>query len=148
MNRTSQKKKLFVSYMITSTMIFLVSAIMQASGPFNGGVQAVVGSSTAMMAAIQLTVVLVLNLFLHAMFYYGGFNSSPITKGVGIGAALGFFYCMFGLFVFQPHSIDSTPISEVITTLSGNVAEYTLGGILTAVISVSDVHKWGVMRAF
>tara|TARA_R110000868_G_scaffold364581_1_gene627455 strand:+ start:525 stop:968 length:444 start_codon:yes stop_codon:yes gene_type:complete len=147
MNRISQKK-LIISYLITSATIFIVSGIMQFSGTFNGVTHEIFGSSVALAAASQLMIVLALNFLLHAVFYFGGFNSSPITKGVGIGSALGIFYFAIGLFVFQAHSIDSAPIGEVAVSLGGNVVEYSLGGILTAVISVSDIHKWGLLRAF
>jgi hypothetical protein len=46
------------------------------------------------------------------------------------------------------YDINSDPIQLLMSALSGRVIEYSSGGVLTAIISVTDIHKWGLLRAF
>lgn len=148
MESTSQKK-IIVSYFITSAIIFMISALTNVMGVFGNGVgEAASTMSIELMAIIQLAVVLTANCFLHFVFYYGGFKSSPIAKGIGIGAFLGLTYFLVTVFAFNFYDINADPLLQIAGGMSGRMIEYSSGGVLTALISVSDIHKWGLLRAF
>ncbi len=138
-------KKVVVSYTLTSLMIFILSAFTSMMGVY-GKASGSLSMSVELMAVIQLIVVLVSNFLLHMFFYYGGFRSSPITRGVGIGAMLGVVYFLISVFVLNMYNVNS--VQMLLGAMSGRVIEYGLGGIATAVISVSDIGRWGLLRAF
>ena len=143
------QKKIVISYLVTSFMIFLVSAVTSTLGLFGDDVVSVSGSmSTELTLLIHFIVVLLANAILHGLFYYGGLKSSPITKGVGLGMVLGGLYFMVCTFVFNAYDINTDPISYLASAMSGRMVEYSSGGLITAIISVSDIHKWGLLRAF
>jgi len=142
-------KKIAVSYVITSFMIFVISAITSMLGIYGKDIgYGSVSMSVELMAVIQLTIVLVSNFLLHLVFYFGGFNSSPITRGIGIGAVLGLTYFMVTVFVLNEYNITTDPLRLLLGAMGGRMAEYSAGGIATAVISVTDVHRWGLLKAF
>lgn len=146
---TISQKKVIISYLITSLLIFLVSATTSMLGILGDASLPIAGSlSNELMAILQLAVVLLANIVLHGIFYYGGLNSSPMAKGLTIGVVLGLTYFMVCVFALGIYDINSDPIHLLASALSGRVIEYSSGGILTAIISVSDIHKWGLLRAF
>ena len=100
------------------------------------------------MVIIQFVVILVANGVLHSLFYYGGLKSSPLVKGLGIGVFLGMSYFLFSIFVLDSYDINSDPFSLLMSAMSGRVLEYSSGGFVPALISVSDIHRWGLLRAF
>ena len=141
-------KKVVVSYLITSILIFCVSAVSSSLGLFGKG--AVIGSgtmSTQMFIAVQFAIVLMANAVLHGVFYFGGFNSSPIAKGVGTGMVLGLTYFLVSVFGLGMFDLGTDSVSLLASAMGGRLFEYCTGGIMTAVISVSDIHKWGLLRA-
>ncbi|MBI1286550.1 MAG: hypothetical protein GC178_03135 [Flavobacteriales bacterium] len=146
---TTSAKKVIVSYLMTSVILFFISALMSVSGLFgNHIVTSVHQISVELMIVTQLSIVLVSNAVFHWFFYYAGFNSSPITKGLSIGMTLGvayFLVCVFGLNLYD---ISGDPLHELAGVVGGRVIEYCTGGVAAAVISVSDVEKWGLLRAF
>lgn len=146
---TISVKKVIVSYLLTSVILFFTSALMSISGVFGGQIGGSIHHiSVELMIAYQMAVVLVSNAILHWFFYYAGFRYSPFTKGLTIGMVLGAAYfsvCVFGLNIYD---ITGDPIGQLIGAVSGRMIEYTTGGIATALISVSDVHKWGLLKAF
>lgn len=146
---TISQKKVIISYLITSLLIFVISATTSMLGMLGDTTLPIAGSmSNELMAILQLTVVLLANLVLHGIFYYGGLKSSPMTKGLTIGVVLGLSYFMVSVFALNVYDINSDPIQLLISALSGRVIEYSSGGVLTAIISVTDIHKWGLLRAF
>jgi len=140
-------KKIAISFLISSAVIFIISAIGNALGIFGYDASAVTREmSIEFMMAIQLSIVLAANSILHFMFYYGGLNSSPIAKGVGIGTALGLVYFLISVFALNLYDLNA-PSHQLVEAMSGRVIEYGSGGIATAFISVSKVQKWGFLKA-
>ena len=146
---TNSPKKVNVSYVITSVLMFFISAAFSMSGMFESSIHNVgFHLSNELIIVSQMLVVLVANFILHAIFYYGGFKSSPITRGLVTGTVLGVAYFLAMVFVFDVYNLNTEPMTTLLAAVSGRVVEYGTGGIATAVISVSDVHKWGLLRAF
>lgn len=142
-------KKIVVSYVVTSFILFFASALTSASGMFGNHFGSAAGFlSLELMVVIQLAVVLFANALMHWFFYYGGFNSAPIVKGTTLGVVMALAYFMTGVFALNVFDITSDPLNTLAGAMSGRLFEYCTGGIATAVISVSDVHKWGLLRAF
>lgn len=140
-------KTMVVSYLLTSLVIFALSAFTSMIGVYGDGMVSH-STSAELMAVIQLTVVLVGNFLLHLVFYYGNFNCSPITKGVGVGTLLGVVYFLFSVFVLNVYNINTDSVLMLLSGMSGRIVEYGIGGVATAVISVSDIGRWGLLRAF
>ena len=146
---TISQKKVIISYFITTLVIFGVSATTSVLGLQGQGTGSISGTmSNELMMLIQFIVILVANGILHSLFYYGGLNSSPITKGLGIGVVLGLSYFLVSIFALNLYDINADPISLLMSAMSSRVVEYSSGGFVTAVISVSDIHRWGLLRAF
>lgn len=146
--RPTSQKKIVISYLISSAVIFLITAASNALGLF--GHQVVVSSSglsTEVIMAIHLLIILLANLVFHFMFYYGGLHSSPIAKGVGIGASIGFVYFLVTVFGLNLYDINTAPTKELVSALTGRVVEYCSGGVATAFVSVSNIHRWGFLKA-
>lgn len=142
-------KKIVISYFITSVLIFFVSAAANAAGVFGNGMSTTMDSmSTELFTILQLTLVLLANSVLHLIFYYGGFSASPILRGLGIGAFLGLSYFIFSAFALNIYDIHGESLIDLTAAMSGRMIEYAAGGIATAMISVSDIHRWGILRAF
>ena len=146
---TISQKKVLISYVITSVIIFFLSAAISISGIFGNHMgDASANMSIELVAVIQLLIVLTANFILHLFFYYGGFATAPILKGVGIGAVLGVVYFLVSVFALNAYDINAESLQLLVSAMGGRVIEYATGGIATAVISVSDIHRWGVLRAF
>ena len=142
-------KKVLVSYFISSSLILLVSAITNSAEAYGGqAVNASLGQSQLLGMLVYLMMALGANAILHMVFYYGGFKSSPIKRGVTAGAVLGLAYFAVTVFAFGAYNITTDPLGEMATAMAGRMFEYTTGGIVTAIVSVSDIHKWGLLRAF
>lgn len=146
MEKTSLKK-ITLSYLITSVLIFIISAATSMLGLFGKGVGAF-GMSVELMMLIQLTVVLLANLLLHGLFYFGGFHSSPIKKGISIGAVIGVSYFLITVFLVGSYNIETESMAVLLRAAGGRVVEYCTGGVMTALISVSEIHRWGLLKAF
>lgn len=141
-------KKIVISYIITSVVIFFVSAAISVTGFFEANMGSAVSQlSVELMILFQLAVVLTSNLILHGVFYFGGFSASPFAKGACIGSLLGIMYFLIGVFAFDFYDLNNEMLS-LLSAVSGRVVEYSAGGITAAIISVSDVHRWGLLRAF
>jgi len=140
-------KKVVTSYALTSFIIFLLSAFTSMMGVYGKGLGST-SISVELMAVIQLSIILIANLLLHGVFYFGGFNSAPITKGMGIGVVLGIAYFMVSVFALNMYNINTDSLQLLVSAMSGRIIEYGAGGIFTAVISVSDIGRWGLLRAF
>ncbi len=142
-------KKVAVSYVVTSVILFFASALTSASGLFGHHFGSAEGFMSAeLMFVVQFGVVLLANALMHWFFYYAGFHSSPIVKGTTLGVVMALVYFMTGVFALNVFDITSDPLNLLAGAISGRLFEYCTGGIATAVISVSDVHKWGLLRAF
>jgi magnesium-transporting ATPase (P-type) len=142
-------KKILISYCITSVLIFFISAAANVAGVFGNNMGTSMDSmSIELFAIMQLVLVLLANSVLHIIFYYGGFSASPILRGVGIGAFLGLTYFIFSAFALNIYDIHGESLMDLSAALGGRVFEYAAGGIATAAISVSDIHRWGILRAF
>jgi len=142
-------KKVLVSYMFTSLVILSISAMLNLLGFFGKGI----GSTSAMLPVelfitIQIIAVLLSNSILHALFYFGGFESSPMAKGVAIGSALGMTYFLVLVFGFGVYNINTDSFQSLFGAMTGRMLEYCTGGVMTAVLSVTEIHKWGMLRAF
>lgn len=142
-------QKVFVSYAITTLFVFFCSAIADHLGLY--GDRIIVGNGTLshdLFLLIQFLVVCVANGILHGFFYFGNLESSPIIKGLGLGSMIAvsyFLICVLGLNMFD---VTSDSMSSLISALGGRMFEYCSGGLITAAISVSDLHKWGLIRSF
>lgn len=135
MNSISPKKVL-VSYVITSMVILFISAAISMSGMFSTNIgDASSRLSIELLIILQLLLILTSNFILHAAFYYGGFKSSPISRGIGIGAILGVVYFLVGVFALDLYDIN-TEMLQLAGAMGGRVIEYSTGGIATAVISL------------
>jgi hypothetical protein len=146
---TISLKKVVVSYVVTSFILFFASALTSASGLFGNHFGSANGVlSMELMVLIQLVVVLLANAVMHWFFYYAGFHSSPIVKGITSGAVVALAYFMTGVFALNVFDINSDPSNMLAGAMSGRLFEYCTGGFATAVISVTDLHKWGLLRAF
>lgn len=146
---TISQKKVIISYFITSMVIFSISATTSMLGLLGNGPSFISGTlSSEFMVIIQFAIILIANGILHSLFYYGGLKSSPLVKGIGIGVFLGMSYFLFSIFVLDSYDINSDPFSMLLSAMSGRVIEYSSGGFVTALISVSDIHRWGLLRAF
>jgi hypothetical protein len=142
-------KKIVISYVITSIIIFFISAGANVAGIFGNSAGVGVGSmSVQLFALIQFVLILFANSLLHLIFYYGGFSASPLLRGVGIGAFLGLSYFMISAFALNIYDIQGESLFNLSAAMGGRMFEYGAGGIATAVISVSDIHRWGILRAF
>jgi hypothetical protein len=142
-------KKVLVSYLFTSMMILSISAIGNAVGIFGKGL----GSNSPMVSVelvvvLQVAMVLVINSVLHALFYFGGFQSSPMAKGVAIGSVLGMTYFLVMVFGLGVYNINTDSFQMLFGAMTGKMLEYCTGGVMTAVLSVTEIHKWGMLRAF
>jgi len=143
------QKKVVISYLLTSILIFSISAFTNMIGMVGQQTLPISGSmSNELMMLVQLAIILVANGFLHYVFYFGNLNSSPIAKGVGMGVAFGVIYFVVSVFGLNIYDLNGDSISSLATAMSGKVIEYSSGGLVTAIISVSDIHKWGLLRAF
>jgi hypothetical protein len=142
-------KKVLISYLISSIAIFSMSATFSMMGLLGSTTASVAGTmSNELMVLFHLGVVLFANGILHSLFYYGGLKSSPLIKGIGIGILLGVTYFFLGAFALDAYSITSDPFSLLMGAMGGRVIEYSSGGVVTALVSVSDIHRWGLLRAF
>lgn len=145
---TISSKKVIISYVITSVVIFCISAVTSTLGLLGNDAGSISSTiSMELLVLMHLAIVLFANGILHGMFYYGGLESSPIVKGVGIGMCLGLIYFLVAVFGFNAYDINADPISLLMSVVSSKVVEYSSGGVLTAMISVSEIHKWGLLRA-
>ncbi|MCB9187325.1 MAG: hypothetical protein H6601_11365 [Flavobacteriales bacterium] len=140
-------KKIFISYLITSLVIFLVSAAISIAGTTGKGMHTNIGEiSIEIMMMIQLAHILVANAILHWFFYFGGSHASPLTKGVATAAILGVMNFMISVFALNIYDIYTDSLSVLLSGMSSRVVEYGSGGILAAIISVTDIHKWAFFR--
>jgi hypothetical protein len=98
------------------------------------------------MIAIQFLIVLAANSILHFIFYYGGLDSSSIAKGIGIGTTLGLIYFLIRVFALNLYDLNA-PLHQLVEAMSGRIIEYSYGGIVTAFVSVSNIHRWGILKA-
>lgn len=145
--RPISQKKIILSFLVSTSVIFTVSAIGNALGIFGYDTNSITRQmSVEFMMVIQLLIVLIANSILHFMFYYGGINSSPITKGIGIGTVLGIVYFLVSVFGLNLYDLQA-PLPQLVEAMSGRVIEYSSGGIATAFVSVSNIHKWGLLKA-
>ena len=145
--RPTSQKKIVISFLVSSAVIFTISAIGNALGVFGFHANSITGHmSVEIMMAIQLLIVLATNSILHFVFYFGGINSSPIAKGVGIGAAIGIVYFLISVFGLNLYDLHA-PTTQLVEAMGGRVIEYGSGGIATAFVSVSNIHKWGLLKA-
>lgn len=71
-----------------------------------------------------------------------------MMKGISVGACLGVIYFMVGVFGLNIYDPNAAPFEQLFGAMGGRLIEYGTGGIATAVISVSDIRKWGLLRAF
>ena len=123
---TVSSKKVLISYLITSIVIFAISATTSMLGLLENTGTTISGTlSNELMILIQLVVVLFANGVLHSTFYYGGLKSSPITKGLTIGFVLGMTYFLVSIFVLNSYDINSDPFSLLMSAMSSRVIEYT-----------------------
>jgi uncharacterized protein YigE (DUF2233 family) len=145
--RPISQKKIVISFLVSTSVIFTVSAIGNALGIFGYDTNSITRQmSVEFMMVIQLLIVLIANSILHFMFYYGGINSSPITKGIGIGTVLGIVYFLVSVFALNLYDFNA-PLQHLVEAMSGRIIEYGSGGIATAFVSVSNIHKWGLLKA-
>ncbi|HAP68202.1 MAG TPA: hypothetical protein DCR04_00520 [Flavobacteriales bacterium] len=145
--RPISQKKIVISFLVSSAVIFTISAIGNVLGVFGYHTNSITGQmSVEIMMAVQLLIVLATNSILHFVFYFGGLNSSPIAKGVGIGTAIGIVYFLISVFGLNLYDLHA-PTTQLVEAMGGRVIEYGSGGIATAFISVSNVKKWGLLKA-
>ena len=142
-------KKVLISYLLSSIVIFAVSATTSMLGLVGGTESSISGTmSNELIVLMQLLIILLSYGVTHSVFYYGGLKSSPLTKGLTLGFVLGMSYFLVSVFALNSYDINSDPLSLLMSALSSRVVEYSSGGALTAIISVSDIHRWGLLRAF
>lgn len=140
-------KKIFISYLITSLVIFSVSAFLSLSDVIGKGDTQIAGvMSVELMLILQLANVLIANAILHWFFYFGDSHASPLAKGVATAAVLGVLNFLLSVFALDMYDICSDSMLVLVGAVGGNVVEYSSGGIVAAIISVTDIHKWGLFR--
>jgi len=145
--RLTSQKKIVISFLISSVVIFTISAVGNALGIFGYDTNSITRHmSIEFMMAIQLLIVLAANSILHFVFYYGGSDSSPIAKGIGIGTTLGLIYFLITVFALNLYDFNA-PLHQLVEAMSGRIIEYSSGGIATALVSVSNIHRWGILKA-
>lgn len=146
---TISQKKVVISYLITSVIVLFVSAVMSLSRVYGINLGPTVNHfPIGLVILLQMCIILSANFLLHMIFYYGGFSTSPIIRGVVIGACLGVAYFLLAAFAFGVYDINGDSIHYLVSGMSGRLVEYGTGGVATAIISVSDIHRWGLLRAF
>ena len=137
-------KKVLVSYSITTLFVFVFSAIADQFGLY--GNRVIIGNgafSHNTFLVIQLLLVCIANGVLHGIFYFGNLESSPIMKGLGLGSMVAVSYFLVAVLGFNMFDVTGDSMSLLMGALGGRLFEYCSGGLMTAVISVSDLHKWG-----
>lgn len=141
-------KKVVVSFLLTTAAIFSLTALNSFFGLFGKGLQLVPGSlSYELYVLIQLCAAVFASACINMIFYYGGLRSSPIEKGVGSGIVIGLTYFAISMFVFNVYNVNTDSLLTIATGMSGNIFEYGTGGLLTAFVSLTEIHKWGLLRA-
>lgn len=141
-------KKIVVSFLLTSGVIFSITAMNSMLGLFGKGLQLVPGSiSFELYVFVQFCAAAFASACIHMVFYYGGLNSSPITKGVGSGLVVGLAYFALSMFVFNVYNINTDSLMTIAAGIGGSIFEYGSGGLLVAVVSLTEIHKWGLLRA-
>jgi hypothetical protein len=141
-------KKVFVSFLLTVAIVFALSAITSMFGFFGKGLRLVPDTmSYELYVLSQLVASIFASACIHMVFYYGGLHSSPISKGVGTGLVIGIAYFALSMFVFNVYSVKTDSLATISAGLSGSIFLYGFGGLLVAVVSLTDIHKWGLLRA-
>lgn len=139
-------KKFLISWIMTTVAMFLLSVVFHSLVEdqqtliindlrFSGRALAIISFLTT--AAVSL--------IFHVLFYYGGFTCAPIKKGAGLGAALGFLYFMLMGFGLGAYSIHGSLV-EISGGMFWQTFEQGVGGVLASVISISEIHRWGIFR--
>lgn len=146
MNQEVPFKKFIISWVAITLMMFGLSVVFH--GLFAGQPALVVNGlslSGKVLAIISFCSTAAISLIFHALFYFGGLTCAPIVKGIGLGAALGFLSFMlvgFGLGAYSVHA----SFAELGGGMLWQVCEQGMGGALASVISLTEIHRWGVFR--
>jgi hypothetical protein len=139
-------KKFIISWIMTTLAMFSLSVVFhslfstQPAMVING-----LHLSGRIMAILTFLSTATISLIFHALFYYGGFTCAPIKKGAGLGVALGFLYFMlmgFGLGAYNIHG----SLVDIGGGMLWQVFEQGIGGMLASVLSITEIHRWGVFR--
>lgn len=148
--KEKQNFRLLISYGITSLLILFASVVLGPLGIFHYKFSIItsVTESVGLNQVVQIFILLTANFILHALFYHGGSNRSPFIKGVGIGFTVGFVLFTLGLFACTWLDINSSSVHLIGSTLIKRTLEFTTCGFATAVLSVFDLPRWGILRAF
>ena len=146
MNQEVPFKKFVISWVAITLMMFGLSVVFhglfadQQSLVING-----LSLSGRVLAIISLCSTATISLIFHALFYFGGLTSAPIVKGLGLGMALGFLYFMLVGFGLGAYSVHASFV-ELGRGILWQICEQGIGGVFASVISLTEIHRWGVFR--
>lgn len=139
-------KKFLISWIMTTVAMFSLSVVFHS---LVAEQQTLIINelrfSGRALAAISFITTAAVGLVFHVLFYYGGFTCAPIKKGAGLGAALGFLYFMLMGFGLGAYSIHGS-LAEIGGGMFWQTFEQGVGGVLASVISISEIHRWGIFR--
>lgn len=138
--------KFTISWIVSTFLVFAISA----------GLHSVIGSeptllisgsliSTKLAAGLAFLVIAMLNLIVHAIFYFGGFTCAPIKKGLAASLSVGFIYFLVITLSSSFLSVHA-PWDVLSLNLLCQMTEQIVGGITISVLSVSEFHRWGIFR--
>lgn len=137
-----------ISFIITSFILTTISVFQNVFSNSTGSAVTIGQFSSGFEQILDLSLMLLVNLLIHSWFYFENSRTAPIYRGIKIGAVLGLVTFWVSVFVFDSYNVGGDSILVFLGGLGGTVAEYTTGGALTALISVTEIHKWGFLRAF
>ena len=141
--------RVVVSYLISSTIILLGYLLFQRYGVFEYDFISAVSNeaSVELRKLAQLSFVLISNFILHVTFYYGRFTASPLVRGVSIGFLMGLSIFILSVFESGCMGLISSPLNEIVSIMATKAIEFTSCGVLTAILSVSEIPRWGLFKA-
>lgn len=137
--------KIAVSWIVSTALLLSVSAILHSVLLVDPTLDLAATVSPGLIIPLATALFAAVNLVVHSIFYFGGFSCSPIRKGVGISMCIGFVYLMVVLLcsnIITVHASWTVIGMNLLTT----IMEMLILGLLVSVISISEIHRWGVFR--
>lgn len=144
MNNVSTTK-LAVSWIVSTIVLLVVGGSFHALFQVDPTLEMAGTLSAELTLPFAIALFATLNLIVHCIFYFAGFTSSPIRKGLGISMSIGFVYMMVILLCTNIVTVHAA-WHVLGVNLIAIASEMAVLGLAVSVLSISEIHRWGIFR--
>ena len=137
--------KLAVSWIVSTILLLVIGASFHALFHADPTLEMAGTLSTELTLPFTVALFATINLIVHCIFYFAGFNSSPIRKGFGISMSIGFAYMMVILLCTNIITVHAA-WHVIGVNLIAIATEMAVLGLAVSVLSISEIHRWGIFR--